>query len=158
MKKEVIASVSILLGASVGATAMKTYQNKKQLKSSETLQKMGQFYDLLVRWISIKQQGNSLSTYFLKNGYKTIALYGMKELGERLYDELKGSEIEIKYIIDKNAQAIYSDIDVVTPEEPLDKVDAIVVTAVYYFEEIEERLEGKVDCPIISLEDVIYEM
>lgn len=158
MRKEVIASVSMLLGVSVGATAMKTYHNKKQLKGSETLQKMGQFYDLLVRWLSIKQQGNSLSTYFLKNGYKTIALYGMKELGERLCDELKGSEIEIKYIIDKNAQAIYSDIDVVTPEAPLDKVDAIVVTAVYYFEEIEEQLEGKVNCPIISLEDVIYEM
>ena len=82
----------------------------------------------------------------------------MKELGERLYDELRDSEVEVKYIIDKNADAIYADIDVLTPEDELEEVDAIVVTAIHYFDEIEEMLEQKVDCPILSLEDIVYEI
>lgn len=82
----------------------------------------------------------------------------MKELGERLYAELKDSEIQVKYIIDKNADTIYADIDVVEPENILEDVDVIVVTAIHYFDEIEMMLGEKVDYPVISLEDVIYEV
>lgn len=82
----------------------------------------------------------------------------MKELGEHLYDELEGTGIIVQYIIDKNADQIYADVEVKTPDEKLDQVDAIVVTAVYYFDEIEEMLSEKVDCPVLSLEDILYEM
>ena len=40
----------------------------------------------------------------------------------------------------------------------LETVDAVVVTAITFFDEIEERLSEKVDCPIISLEDILYEV
>ena len=42
--------------------------------------------------------------------------------------------------------------------EKLEKVDAIVVTAIAYFDDINDNLSSKTDCPIISLEDIIYEM
>lgn len=96
--------------------------------------------------------------FFTQNSYKTVAIYGMKELGERLYDELKDSEIEVKYVIDKNADTIYADVDVIEPEDTLEDVDVIVVTAIHYFDEIEEALGAKVDYPVISLEDVVYEL
>ena len=64
----------------------------------------------------------------------------------------------VKYVIDKNAETIYADVDIVRPEDTLEAVDAIVVTATYYFDEIEEALCEKVDCPVISLEDVLYEV
>ena len=48
--------------------------------------------------------------------------------------------------------------DVVTPEDFLEEVDVIVVTAIHYFDEIESMLGEKVDYPIISLEDIIYEI
>ena len=86
------------------------------------------------------------------------AIYGMKELGERLLDELKDSEVEVKYIIDKKADMMYADVDIVTPEEPLDEVDAIVVTAIHYMDEIEEMLEQKVDYPILSLTEIVEEV
>ena len=75
-----------------------------------------------------------------------------------MYAELKDSEIQVKYIIDKNADTIYADIDVVEPENILEDVDVIVVTAIHYFDEIEMMLGEKVDYPVISLEDVIYEV
>ena len=55
------------------------------------------------------------------------------------------------------AGVTFQDIDIVGVNELSDDVDAIVVTAVTYFDEIEEMLSEKVSCPIISLEDIIYE-
>ena len=40
----------------------------------------------------------------------------------------------------------------------MDDVDAVVVTAVYFFDEVEEELEKIFDCPIISLEDIVQEV
>ena len=43
-------------------------------------------------------------------------------------------------------------------DDELESVDAIIVTPIYYFEEIEGKLVEKVDCPIISIEDIMYEV
>ena len=43
-------------------------------------------------------------------------------------------------------------------EENLPEVDAIVVTPVYYFGEIQGSLSGKTEVPIISIEDIINVM
>lgn len=82
----------------------------------------------------------------------------MRELGEHLYEELNGSDITVTYAIDKNADAIYAEVAVVTPDDTLEPVDVIVVTAITFFDEIEEILAEKVDCPIVSLEDILYEI
>ena len=42
--------------------------------------------------------------------------------------------------------------------DDLPETDVIVVTAIYFYEEIREELSQLVDCPIISLEDVVYEI
>ena len=82
----------------------------------------------------------------------------MSYAGLRLAEELENSNIEIKYGIDKNAEAICSDIDVVTMQDQLTEVDAVVVTPIVFFNEIEKELSEKLDCPIISLEDILYEI
>jgi hypothetical protein len=64
----------------------------------------------------------------------------------------------VAYGIDQNADSIYADVDIVTMDDDLEVVDAIVVTAITFFDEIEGKLSGKIDCPIISLEDVLYEV
>ena len=62
------------------------------------------------------------------------------------------------YGIDKKADSIYADVDVVSIDDDLAPVDVIVVTAITFFDEIEENLSEKLDCPIISLEDILYEV
>lgn len=120
--------------------------------------KVHALYMAFDQWLRIHQEGKTLVEYFRQNQYQTVAIYGMKELGERLYDELKGTDVTVRYIIDQNADMIYADVDVVTPEDVLEPVDVIVVTAIYYFDEIEENLSGKIQCPIVSLEDILYEI
>lgn len=158
MKKSVI--FSTIAGAITGAltSSMLVYKKQKKVidRKTEHQAKMKEFYELLIAWLTLKQENKSLSDYFTKNNYKTVAIYGMKELGERLLEELQGSEIEIKYIIDRNADEIYSDLDIYTPDDELEDVDVVVVTAIHYFDEIEAEMSNKMSCPIISLEDVIY--
>ncbi len=158
MRKGVISVLSTMLGAAAGAAAVNTSASKKIRRKDDGLKKVHELYMAFDQWLSIRQEGKTLVEYFREHDYKTVAIYGMKELGEHLYEELKGSDVEVRYVIDKNADTIYADVDVVTPDEVLEPVDVIVVTAIYYFDEIEDMLSEKVDYPVISLEDILYEM
>ncbi len=162
MKKGISKLIYVLtggiIGGVIGGSTVRKQMNKKIKERQEMSEKVSDYYHIFEQWLSVRQDGKSLDTYFKRNGYKTIAIYGMKELGERLYDELKDSGIEVKYVIDKNADAIYIDVDVFTPDDELAPVDVIVVTATFYYDEIEEMLRGKVDYPVVSLEEVLYEM
>lgn len=159
MKKS-LAVISTLLGTVAGVvaggTAIKATSTKEKREMKETFQKVHVLYCAFDRWLQIHQKGKTLVEYFKKHNYKTVAIYGMKELGERLLDELKDSEITVSYAIDRNADQIYKDVDILTPDDELDPVDVIVVTAIYYFDEIEGTLSKKVDYPIVSLEDILF--
>jgi hypothetical protein len=113
---------------------------------------------MMNQWVKVKQEGKNLASYFEKNGYKKIAVYGMSYAGETLLDELKDTDIKVAYGIDQKADSIYTDVDIVTMDDDFEEVDAVVVTAITFFDEIEDRLSEKVDCPIISLEDILYEV
>ncbi len=158
MKKVITTLLIALAGGIVGAVAASKIWKKKCTISDDWIKKFLEFYNVLNRWLAVKQSGRSYAKFFEKKQYKTIAIYGMKELGERLYDELKDSNIKVAYAIDRNADRIYSELDIVTPDDELSKVDAIVVTAIHYYDEIESMLAEKVDYPIISIEDIIYEL
>ena len=104
-----------------------------------------------------KQHGKHLEDYFHQNRIKDVAIYGMSYIGKRLYDELKSSDIEVKYVVDKNAKDIGMDIKTFFPDEEFPEVDAIIVTAISFFDEIEEILLSKINYKVISIEDILYE-
>ena len=62
------------------------------------------------------------------------------------------------YIIDKNNKNIHlENIDVLAPQKKLPQVDTVIVTAIYYFEEIREELENLGFANIISLTQLLDE-
>lgn len=69
---------------------------------------------------------------------------------------MRGTGVEVAYAIDRNKYGVATDLDVYSPDEDIPEVDAIIVSAIAYFDEVLTKLEGKMDCPIISLEDVVY--
>lgn len=158
MKKGVIAVLSSVAGAVAGAAVTGSIQGKSIEEKAEKVDKFKSYYNMLNQWLMLRQEGKTLEQYFLDNNYKTIAIYGMGEMGNRLYDELKGTQIQVKYGVDKKADSTYAEIEVIEMDEDMEAVDAVVVTAVFAFEEIESRLQEKVDWPIVSLEDVVYEV
>lgn len=72
--------------------------------------------------------------------------------------ELEDTEIHVMYGIDQNTDIDCDGIQVVSLENELKKVDAVVVTAITFFDEIKEKLSVKLECPIISLEDILYRL
>lgn len=154
--------ISTLLGAAAGAAAgaFAMAKSKEEIlaERKKLSDKHFDLFMLMNQWLIIKQQKKEITTYFHGNNYKKIAIYGMSYVGERLYDELQPSDIEICYAIDNRANQIYVDLDVYTMEDDLPKVDVIVVTAISYFDEISEKLAEITDIPVVSLEDIIYEL
>ena len=147
-----------MAGAVIGAGVIGKKKDKKTKKAWKMSDKHLALFLMMNQWVKVKQEGKNLSAYFEKNGYKKIAIYGMSFAGETLVDELRGSDVYVAYGIDQNAETIYTDVEVVTMENTLAEVDAIVVTAISFFDEIEEKLSEKIDCPVISLEDILYEV
>lgn len=114
-------------------------------------------FRLMNQWVKVKQEGKNLSEYFRQCGYKKIAIYGMGYIGDTLLNELKGTETEVLYGIDRNASSTYANIDVVSLSDEFKPVDAIVLTVIDSFEMISERVQEKINCPILSIIDVVFD-
>ena len=158
MKKTVIAMLSSLAGAALGAGI----SGKAAVERIQTVQKASDkhlaLFLMMNQWVKVKQEGKNLVSYFEKNGYKRIAVYGMSYAGEAFIRELQDTEIEVAYGIDKNANNIFSNIDIISADDSLKDVDLIVVTAITFYDEIKEELCKKIDCPIVCLEDILYDV
>jgi len=148
--------VSVFGGVILGIYIERKVKNQNQF--SNEADKYLYLFLMMKQWVKIKQERKSLAQYLYGKGYKEIAIYGMGHVGEVLAEELLNSDVMVKYGIDRDTSKINMDFNVVTPDDKLDEVDAIVVTSITYFSEVEEMLNKKVNCPVISLEDILYEI
>lgn len=159
MKKGVMVSVlSALAGGVAGAGAVQRVQSKKVSKAKGYADKHLALYLMMNQWVKVKQENKSIAEYLENNGYRQIAIYGMNYVGETLLAELEDTNVKVKYAIDKNADHIYSDVDIISPEDDFDEVDAVIVTPITFFDEIQELILEKLDCPVLSMEDILYEV
>lgn len=153
IKNIVIFILGMLIGGGIAADRF-----FRKIKSVQKLsEKHLSMFLTMNQWVKIRQEGKTISSYFERNGYKRIAIYGMSYMGETLLEELRQTEIEVCYAIDRNKRRNVNDVPVYSMKDMLDQTDAIIVTAITCFDEIRDALEKKVTCPIISLEDIIYE-
>lgn len=158
MKKLIVGSVSLLAGIGIGIFLMGEISIDVIKKNSRLSDKHLSLFLLMNQWVQVKQKGMSVAEYLTKNNYKQIAIYGMSYMGGTLVKELKDTEVIVKYGIDIKPDEAYADIDVFSPDQDMPEVDAIIVTAVSAFCEIEKMLHEKVCCPVLSLEDILYGM
>ena len=158
MKKVILVVVSLLTGIVAGAGAVGKIMGNSLTKSKRLSDKHLALFLMMNQWVKVKQEGKHLTEYFEKNGYKKIAIYGMSYAGETLLDELKDTNVVVAYGIDENADKIYLDVDIVTLEERVEAVDVVVVIAITFFDEIEKKLMERLECPIVSLEDILFEI
>lgn len=147
--------------AALGFSVWQLYRMKGLKRELEDQKKMKERnreqYLLLIQWLKLRQSGRSICDYLSEKGYKTIAIYGMGHNGQRVLQELKDSEIEVLYGIDRKADSRVSEIDVLRADADFPETDAVLVSEPAYIEEIMELLKAKVICPIVSLEEAIYE-
>lgn len=113
--------------------------------------------NMLLNWISIKQDKHNICNFFTEHDIKKIAIYGMGPVGQRLYRELENTGVSVVFSVDQNAMNIYSEIPVLTMEDEWPEIDAIIVTPIFYYESIRKCIENKIVCAVFSLDDIIYE-
>ncbi len=116
------------------------------------LQKSNLFYLVLTRWVEFKINGHHLAEILAEKGYYKIAVYGYAELGKLFCQELLYTKINVIYVLDKKVKQIReNNLPVYVPQKGLPKVDAVIVTAVYYFDDIKDALSEMGFENVISL-------
>ena len=126
------------------------YESTRRLSSKHL-----SLYILMKRWLEMKKHGYKLERFFLDRGFNRISIYGMGDVGEMLVEELKDSDISIEYGIDRR-DLDSKGIRVIKPEDMFETVDIVVVTAIGDFEAVYDLISQKVNCPILSIEDILF--
>lgn len=148
----------IILGLIIGGYFVCDRYRKKIKLNMQMSDKHLEMFLLMNKWFMNKREGKNISDYLIEKGYQNVTIYGMGYIGKCLYEELKNENYEIKDLIDQNQIIKVKEKKVKSLNEQIEVADAIIVTAIYNFEEIEERLKDKFNIPILSLEDIIYKM
>lgn len=133
--------------------AKKNVQEKKQIKTN--LRKTNNNLSIIIDWLELKQEGIRLDRWLLDNSINRVAIYGFGVLGKALYQELRHSEIKVECIIDKNKSNIKTDINMVDIDN-IPSVDAVIISVVNAYDEIENELISRFNGAIVSIEDIIY--
>lgn len=127
-------------------------------KLAEKSYRLEVYYNMFNKWLPCKG-AKRIGNYLVENKIHKIAIYGMGIFGIHLLNDLQDdNSINILYGIDRSVEKIDRDIKIYKPDDCLPQVDAVIVTAIFSFREIKEKLQKKMDCPIISLEEIIKDI
>lgn len=151
-----LGGIVYIIGFCTGASWIFKRNFEFTKKQCERGDKFFRMFGVLNYWLRLKEDNKSVISYLTEMNYNNIAIYGLGHLGTHLVKELQKSEISIDYAIDKNVEEFAENIVIYKPDDLLPATDVIIVTAIMEFESIADKLAEKMDCPIISLEDVIY--
>ena len=147
-----------IFASAVGGIFVGYKMNEVVVSKHEKAEQYRRMYRMMERWMRIKQNKESLEQYFIVNNYKKIAIYGFGNVGNLFFKEINDTSISVEYGMDRTPEK-FSGIPMYSPSDDLpDTVDAVIVTPIIYYSEIEAALKGTLSCPIISLENVIYEI
>lgn len=117
------------------------------------------YVNIMDAWMFLWEQKRSVADFLKRYSYDKVAVYGLGVLGKHLIFELLQKNIEIVYTIDRNECLLYPGIPNYPLKEGLPSVDAIIVTAVYEFEDIWKAIRNyKVEGSILSLAEMVYEI
>lgn len=137
-------------------TALDDKSDGDTAELEDRLQKSNLFYLVLTRWVEFKIKGYHLAEILAEKEYYKIAVYGYAELGKLLCQELMNTKIDVIYVLDKKGKQIReNNLPVYVPQKGLPKADAVIVTAVYYFDDIRNALSEMGFENVISLRTLL---
>ncbi len=136
----------------------RAYSREEYNGCQATIHKLNTIIELQRQWFKANRQGKSICPWLRTHGIKRVAIYGLGILGNQLYSELENTEIEIPYIIDSRDLHL-ENIKQYFPNDRFPEVDAVIVTPVSQYMEIEEIIKkGNDDLSVLRLVDIISEL
>lgn len=122
----------------------------------KTLQKYIQFYRVLLKWLNAMQKDISIAGYLKNHEIKTVAVYGYADMGKLLCNELMKTGIEVRAVLDKrDIECRIPGVQLLKPSKGNRNVDAVLVTAIYYYDEICIELEELGYKNVLSLQEIV---
>lgn len=156
MKVTIIVLIIIIAVIIIASLVMR----QRMLKGQNHIWKLFMKNDGIIRaldsWMDLRERGLSIESIIKDNGYDSVAIYGFGVLGRRLYKELQGGNIKIDYIVDKKLCGQGDGVTIVSPDNDLPETELLIITAIGDYLAIRKSMKKKLDCPIISFEDVVY--
>lgn len=114
------------------------------------------YYNMMNYWIYSIQNGQSIGGYLNTKGYRSVAIYGMGEIGERLLADLKQNGVCVEYAIDRNSVA--EELKIYSPNDELPEVDVIIVTVPHVYSSVKKQLKISKNTEVVNIEQIIYDL
>lgn len=133
-------------------------KREEDIDYEKRLKKCWKEGEILTQWIGIKSSDKVLGNYLKKKGIYNVAIYGYSRMGVLLQRELINDGICVSYIIDRKGRLLECSLPVYTLEDDLPLVDAIIVSPVELYDEINGLLRQKADLEIMDLGKMIEEI
>lgn len=146
------------VGAVIGGFYMGHKYCVELINTRNIADKNLQIINIYDMWMSL---GNDcIARYLERNGIKKIAIYGFARLGQRLFYEIKRSDVSVSYAMDRNPSITIKDLEIKKPckVEKDYMVDAVVVTPIFSFDIIKKDLENYGYNNVISLYEILYDV
>ena len=136
------------------------HENKTENELENQRRIIDRYYKIMKAmnsWICALQRGKLTVYYFNERLVQSIAIYGWGDLGKCLENELRDTNVQVRYVIDRNKNNIGDkDIKIYSlDDDTWPDVDMVVVTPFYEYQSIKERIKEKINCRIVSIEDII---
>jgi len=141
---------------------IKAYRDFFDHSEENILQRYKQYYTLFNTWIKNLHNFKDVVKYFNREKIESISIYGLGELGLRLYEEVEKNTINIDYIIDnsRSTEGNFNNIPIIALDQVTNiNSQAIIVTPIYDYDNIKTLLREKnYHGKIISLQTIINEV
>lgn len=148
----IVATTAIVIMAAIISVSSKSLRISRTEKQKYTL-----MYKTSLRWIQYELKGKTVEECLIRMNCHNVAIYGMSDLGILLFDSLAESAVRVEYCIDRTKSSGGRNVKVYSPDEDFPGVDLVVVSAIYYYEEIKEMLGNKGITNVISLEELFFD-
>ena len=133
-------------------------EQKKYLINDEQEYLLGKFrtnYKILSKWVDLQASGELCFKDKLKQmGVGDVAIYGIADLGRKLFVQLQKENVDVRYAIDQYVGSLMGNIKVFRPGEELPEVGVIIVTA-YDANTIREQLKKYTTNRIVTLNELL---
>lgn len=148
--------IGLFVGAVLGWIAEHVRCKRIILEKIKYGDKYWDMFQLLTEWINLYERDIKPDVYLEWAGYKTIAVYGNGKMGQCLLKNLRNTDINVSYVIDRRANKMISEVPVLSINDKLPDVDVVIVTVLSDYYAIKNELKSKCTCDIVSINDVIF--
>lgn len=106
----------------------------------------------------IRDDAERIEKYLVNQHISVVGIYGMGKVGIVLENYLEKTNIKICYGIDQNRNLKNDNIEIRTIDEISNDMDMIIVTAEYYYQDIQKNLCTLGNVPVVKLSNLLEEI